>query len=253
MPNDTNDILDQTSIQQTDAGVVYTEIWWHENITGATQRDKFYNTMIRTPEINTETVVGIHPVVMRDKNVKPLGNNKFETKLVYKSSSLPSSSGGQYAPENPEDPPIIETGARRVTARTNQDKDGNLLVIGLPDEFSASDGFETQTGEVDIDRFVFALTLIKRSLTSGEEEAKNAVGQVNSNQFRGEPKRYWYCQNIHSRSDDGGLSWIKRYEFLGDPELWITRLRWQDDEGKFYNPSRSFEIQGEYNFNQLEI
>lgn len=244
MATDTSDILDRTSLRNSQGnGVRYIEVWKHSGVTGADTLARFLNADSRTPSLGTYKSGTQFRLI--DKSVTPDSKDRFTTTLTYSNRNR----DGDLTPQTPDDPPQYEVFGTLETVRTNTDKDGNKIVVTVPAGQAGKD--ITPLVDVQLPRFGFRVTRVEASRP--DNAARRFVGKVNSTPFAGQPAGEWLMGPIRGRSDDGGDTYRVTYDLFYNPEDWTSKLRWEDGDGRFYDPVVVVEMYNGENFNDLGL
>lgn len=243
--SDANDILEESYLEMSVEDTVIVEHWRHLAVTGATPTARKINASNRTPVIGA-ALAGTS-LVLKKKRVDPesgdFASGVFRTIVQYGKPTT----GLSGTPTSVGDPPIIEAFGTLETVQTNTDKDGNLIEIDPP---SGTSG-EPITPRVNLLVPRAGLRITNREPNDPTSLIATYVGHVNSSTFLGQPKGTWLVGPIRGRSDDGGETYVTSVDLLLDKAGWSAKLRWEDENGRLYDPEQTVDIFPEIDLNNL--
>lgn len=216
------DIVGESSLVLTRDGYEKTREYRVYNLTGGTLSAREYEAMQYVPSRKTphESI----PLINVDTvEAEALSGEIVRVRVVYRTPK-----GGNRPPEEGEAPRVEVFGVLESSV-TNEDKDGNLIVVPVP---AGQTGEPLRGPQISIQLPRFGVRYTVRQAFAPDDLAAQYVGSVNSTTYKGRPARTWLVGPIRGTSDDGGVTFVNTYELFYNKNTWKARLYWQDSEGK---------------------
>jgi len=148
-----------------------------------------------------------------------------------------------------------------VSERTNQDKDGNDIVLEWKPE--AARTARTQTGMVDVLLPALSLEFSQTLQTNPAPVARGIVGYLNGDEFQGDPPGTWLCMGCPFHSPDGGANWETSFKFAHRGDGWKQTVYYILESGRppanynaDYNAGKTvktIEVYGETDYAKLGL
>ncbi len=124
----------------------------------------------------------------------------------------------------PETDPLLEVGATLTSAETNEDKNGDVIIVSHTPTTMTTAETHGEYPDTDDNIIVSGVTVpilipthtlrfSHSSSSSPEADAMAYVGMVNSAYWHGGDAKTWLCMSITGRSTDNGATYQVQYEF----------------------------------------
>lgn len=231
MPSVVIDIIDGSDLIETEDAIEKTRIALVKDVTNGTNAEREWDALSASgvPAIGDAlgSTAPLSNVTLVRRSVRPASKgstHQMEVVLEYSSRRL------AIADPDDETLPTYESGTVLQTFSTNQDVNGNKVVLQYtyPSDYAINpdDAGKTITTGATFDVQRPATTEVMRRVEVGidpEPLAEAYVGKVNNATWLNRAPGVWLCTGITGTSRDAGVTWEMEYTFQKNSDGWNNR------------------------------